>query len=82
MQSNFNDSNTFGSIEICSRHGYFEPLRVNHTHMKIPIWNPGGNDTYVYNIFLAYSVRRFTILEYRRSFIFSNRSKEFDLFEA
>ena len=30
IQSNFNGSNIFGTMEICSRYGYFEPLRVNH----------------------------------------------------
>ena len=30
IQSNFNASNIFGTIENCSRHGYFESLRVNH----------------------------------------------------
>ena len=30
IQSNFNGSNIFGTIEICSKHGLFEPLRVNH----------------------------------------------------
>ena len=27
-QSNFNGSNTFGTMKICSRQGDFEPLRV------------------------------------------------------
>ena len=31
VQSNFNGSNIFGTMEICSRHGWFEPLRVNHS---------------------------------------------------
>ena len=30
VQSNFNGSNIFGTIENCSRHGWFEPLRVNY----------------------------------------------------
>ena len=30
IQSNFNGSNIFGTIENCSRHGSFEPLRVNY----------------------------------------------------
>ena len=30
VQSNFNGSNIFETIENCSRHGWFEPLRVNH----------------------------------------------------
>ena len=30
IQSNFNGSNIFGTIELCSRYGYFEPLRVIH----------------------------------------------------
>ena len=30
-QSNYNSSNIFGTMEICSRHGYFEPLMVNLT---------------------------------------------------
>ena len=52
------------------------------TRMKIPAWNLGGNDTYFYSIFLVCSVWRFSILKYRRSFIFSKRSKEIDLFQA
>ena len=30
IQSNLNGSNIFGTIENCSRHGWFEPLRVNY----------------------------------------------------
>ena len=30
LQSNFDGSNIFGTIENCSRHGWFEPLRVNY----------------------------------------------------
>ena len=30
IQSNFNGSNIFGTIENCSRHGWFEPMRVNY----------------------------------------------------
>ena len=30
VQSNFDGSNIFGTIENCSRHGWFEPLRVNY----------------------------------------------------
>ena len=30
IQSNFDGSNIFGTIEKCSRHGWFEPLRVNY----------------------------------------------------
>ena len=30
IQSNLNGSNIFGTLENCSRHGKFEPLRVNH----------------------------------------------------
>ena len=30
VQSNFNGSDIFGTMEVCSRHGEFEPLRVNH----------------------------------------------------
>ena len=30
IQSNFDGSNIFGTIENCSRHGWFEPLRVNY----------------------------------------------------
>ena len=30
IQSHFNGSNIFGTIENCSRHRQFEPLRVNH----------------------------------------------------
>ena len=30
-QSNLNGSTIFGTFEICSRHGKFEPLRVNHS---------------------------------------------------
>ena len=28
IQSNFDGSNIFGTIENCSRHGWFEPLRL------------------------------------------------------
>ena len=28
IQSNFNGSNTFGTMKICSRQGEFEPLRI------------------------------------------------------
>ena len=28
LQSNFNGSNTFGTMKICSRQGEFEPLRL------------------------------------------------------
>ena len=31
LLSNFNGSNIYGTMEICSRHGKFEPLRVNHS---------------------------------------------------
>ena len=31
IQSNINGSNIFGTMEIHSRHGYCEPLRVNHS---------------------------------------------------
>ena len=30
VESNFNGSNIVGTIEICLRHGQFEPLRVYH----------------------------------------------------
>ena len=30
IQSNFDGSNIFGAIENCSRHGWFEPLRVSY----------------------------------------------------
>ena len=60
----------------------FEILKIFPTRMKIPAWNPSGNDTYFYTIFLAYSVWRFSILKYRWSFIFSKRSKEIDLFQV
>ena len=30
IQSNFDGLNIFGTIENCSRHGWFEPLRVNY----------------------------------------------------
>ena len=29
-QSNLNGLNIFETLEICSRHGYFEPLRISH----------------------------------------------------
>ena len=31
MQSNFNGSNTFGTMKISSRQGYFEPMRVDNS---------------------------------------------------
>ena len=30
LQSNFNGSNSFGTMKICSRQGYFEPMRVDY----------------------------------------------------
>ena len=30
IQSNFSGLNIFGSVEICSRYGKFEPLGVSH----------------------------------------------------
>ena len=30
IQSNFNGSNTFGTMKISSRQGYFEPMRVDY----------------------------------------------------
>ena len=30
VQSNFDGSKIFGTIENCSRHGWLEPLRVNY----------------------------------------------------
>ena len=30
LQSNFNDSNTIGTMKICSRQGFVEPVRVNY----------------------------------------------------
>ena len=31
VQWNFNGSNTFGTMQICSRRGYFELMTVNHS---------------------------------------------------
>ena len=31
IQSNFNGSNTFGTIKISSRQGQFEPMRVDYS---------------------------------------------------
>ena len=31
IQSNFNDSNTFGTMKISSRQGKFEPMRVGNS---------------------------------------------------
>ena len=31
IQSNFNGSNTFGTMKICSRQGQFELVSVNHS---------------------------------------------------
>ena len=31
IESNLSGSNIFGTIEICSRYGKFEPLKVDHT---------------------------------------------------
>ena len=31
LQSNFNGSNTFGTMKISSRQGYFEPTRVDYS---------------------------------------------------
>ena len=41
IQSNFNGSNTFGTMKICSRQGQFELLSVNHstrTESKVEIF--------------------------------------------
>ena len=31
VQQNFNGSNTFGTMKICSRHGQFKLTSVNHS---------------------------------------------------
>ena len=31
LQSNFNGSNTFGTMKVCSRQGKFELMSVNHS---------------------------------------------------
>ena len=31
LQQNFNGSNTFGTMKICSRQGWFKPMSVNHS---------------------------------------------------
>ena len=69
--------------KLCVQDAGCTPKKITGcTRMKIPAWNLGENDTYFYSLFLAYTVWRFSILKYRRSFIFSNRSKEIDLFQA
>ena len=46
IQSNFNGSNTFGTMKICPRQGEFEPLRVYHRTRS------GGINKYIFSIFV------------------------------
>ena len=42
-RSNFNGSNILGTMEIiCSRHGFFDPIRVNHCKAECG-WGGGGS---------------------------------------
>ena len=38
IQLNFNGSNIFRTLEICSRNGQFEPLSVNHSTRSDGKW--------------------------------------------
>ena len=38
LKQNLNGSNIFGTMEICSRHGQFEPLWVNHAAKSGSKW--------------------------------------------
>ena len=51
-----------------------------NTRMKIPAWFPGGKGTNFCSILRLYPVWIFTNIQYKRNFIFSNRSKEFQAY--
>ena len=40
--SNFNGSKFFGTMEINSRYGYFEPVRGNHSSRSVGKWGNLG----------------------------------------
>ena len=50
IQSNFNGSNTFGTMKICSRQGEFEPLRVYYRARS------GGINRDIFSMFLNMKV--------------------------
>ena len=50
IQSNFNGSNTFGTMKICSRQGEFEPLRVYYKDRS------GGINRDIFSIFFNMKV--------------------------
>ena len=50
IQSNFNGSNTFGTMKTCSRQGWFRPLRVYYRARS------GGNNKDIFSIFFTMKV--------------------------
>ena len=52
----------------------------DHARMKIPAWFPGGKGTNFCSTLRLYPVWIFTNIQYKRNFIFSNRSKEFQAY--
>ena len=76
IQSNFNGSNTFGTMNFCSRQGEFEPLRVYYRARS------GGINRDIFLIFFnmkvycVYSLESpqrvhtiYTIYQYKKKFI-------------
>ena len=47
LQSNFDGSNIFGTIENCSRHGWFEPLRL----IMVPSQEANGDNLGIFSTF-------------------------------
>ena len=52
-QSNFISLNIIGTLEICSRHGYYQPLRVHYSALL----GANGNDLRMPLIFYKIMVR-------------------------
>ena len=52
LQSNFNGSNTFGTMKICSRQGEFELMNVNHSARS------GG----IMDIFFRFSLKIYALV--------------------
>ena len=57
-------------------HSFHLLTSLNNSRMKIPSWNP----VEITHTSIVYSWHIPSILKYRQSFIFGNRSKEIDLF--
>ena len=47
VQSNFNGSNTFGIMKICSRQGKFELMSINHSA------RPGDKHMGIFSVYLT-----------------------------